>query len=263
MPKSINPYNLTILGTYETHSKEEVQDAMERASKAFERYRLLSFEERAKAMLRLAELLEERSSGLAEFMTREMGKPILQSVAEVNKCAWVCRYYAENAKEFLGDREVKTDASESFVRYEPLGVILAVMPWNFPLWQVFRFAGPTLMAGNTALLKHASNVSGCSFAIQELFESAGFEQGAFTSLIIPGSRVDEVLSAPRCKGVSLTGSEAAGSAVAALAGKYLKPSLMELGGSNPFIVCEDADLDGVMDIAVNARILNSGQSCIG
>ncbi|QTN39333.1 NAD-dependent succinate-semialdehyde dehydrogenase [Cryomorphaceae bacterium] len=262
MPRSINPYTLKVLAEYQEHSSAEVDLRIENAHQAFQNFRRTSFANRSKWMLRLAQKLVERREQLAQLMTAEMGKPITQSRAEISKCAWVCEYYAENASEFLSDRHVKTDARKSYVTYEPLGVILAVMPWNFPFWQVFRFLAPTLMAGNTALLKHASNVTGCALEIENLVRDAGFPVGVFRTLILPGARVEEVIQDSRCRGVSLTGSGPAGSSVAALAGKYLKPSLLELGGSNPFVVFQDANLDQAIDLAVQARIQNSGQSCI-
>ena len=213
-------------------------------------------------MIKLAELLRHQREDLAKLMTMEMGKRTGEALAEVDKCAWVCTYYADHAERFLQNERIESDASDSFVAYEPLGVILAVMPWNFPFWQVFRFAAPALMAGNTALLKHASNVSGCAIAIQQLFSDAGFPEDAFITLLIPSSKVKEVIAHPKVKAVTLTGSEAAGRSVAAEAGKYLKKCVLELGGSDPYLILADADLELAVKTCVQSRLLNAGQSCI-
>ncbi|MGA8854199.1 MAG: NAD-dependent succinate-semialdehyde dehydrogenase, partial [Christiangramia sp.] len=198
----------------------------------------------------------------AQMITAEMGKPISESRAEVNKCAWVCDYYAENAEAFLAPEVVKTDAEQSFVRHDPIGAVFAVMPWNFPFWQVFRFAAPTLTAGNTGLLKHAPNVFGCAVKIEEIFKKAGFPEGVFQNLIVHHDQTEKIIAHDAVKAVTLTGSEMAGSAVAQIAGKYIKKSLLELGGNNSFIVLEDADIDKAVKTAVSARMLNCGQSCI-
>jgi len=195
-------------------------------------------------------------------MTLEMGKPVMGGVAEAEKCAWVCEYYAENAKDILTDQEVDTGASRSFVTFQPLGVVLAVMPWNFPFWQVFRFAAPTLMAGNAGLLKHASNVPGCALAIEDIFREAGFPDGLFRTLLIPGSRVEGVIENPLVRAVTLTGSTPAGKAVAAKAGGMLKKTVLELGGSDPYLILDDAELESAASICAAARLINSGQSCI-
>jgi succinate-semialdehyde dehydrogenase/glutarate-semialdehyde dehydrogenase len=195
-------------------------------------------------------------------MTMEMGKPVMGGVAEAEKCAWVCDYYAQEAERVLADQEVESDASRSFVTFQPIGVVLAVMPWNFPFWQVFRFAAPNLMAGNAGLLKHASNVPGCALAIEDVFREAGFPDGLFRSLLIPGSRVDGVIENPLVRAVTLTGSTPAGQAVAAKAGAVLKKTVLELGGSDPYVILEDADLETAASVCATARLINSGQSCI-
>jgi succinate-semialdehyde dehydrogenase/glutarate-semialdehyde dehydrogenase len=213
-------------------------------------------------MARAAEVLRSREEDYARLMTEEMGKPITQSRSEIQKCAWVCDYYADNAERFLCEQQVKTDARESFVRFEPLGPVLAVMPWNFPFWQVFRFAAPTLMAGNVGLLKHAGNVPGSAEAIEQIFREAGFPSGVFAALLVNSEKVDGLIASPQVRAVSLTGSETAGAAVAAAAGKLIKKCVLELGGSDPFIVLADADVIKVAKQAVQARCINSGQSCI-
>ncbi|MEP0712908.1 MAG: NAD-dependent succinate-semialdehyde dehydrogenase, partial [Algoriphagus sp.] len=229
---------------------------------AYRSWRKVAIPERAKLMRRAGEVLRENAATYAEMITQEMGKPISESKSEVIKCALACDYYAEHTEEFLRDEVIKTDASTSFVKHEPIGTILAVMPWNFPFWQVFRFAAPTLMAGNVGILKHASNVIGCAKLIEEVFSKAGFPSGVFQNLIFNHEQTEDIIAHDVIKAVTLTGSEGAGAAIAALAGKYLKKSLMELGGSNAFIIWKDADLDQVVETAVNARMMNSGQSCI-
>jgi succinate-semialdehyde dehydrogenase/glutarate-semialdehyde dehydrogenase len=213
-------------------------------------------------MSRAAALLRERREEYAALMATEMGKPVLQGSAEVEKCAWVCDYYAEHAERFLAAEAVDSDASRSYVAYQPLGVILAVMPWNFPFWQVFRFAAPSLMAGNTAVLKHASNVMGCALAIESVFQESGFPEDVFRTLVIESNRVREVIHSPLVRAVTLTGSGPAGRAVGAAAGAELKKTVLELGGSDPYIVLEDADLDVAVPACVDSRLINSGQSCI-
>jgi succinate-semialdehyde dehydrogenase/glutarate-semialdehyde dehydrogenase len=259
---SIDPATGKTTKVYEELSDSEINDKLKRAEETFLDYRLTSFAERSEKMLAAAALLENHKKGLAEMMTTEMGKPIKAAIAEAEKCAWVCRYYAENAQDFLSDDVIDTNATLSYVHYQPLGVVLAVMPWNFPFWQVFRFAAPALMAGNVALLKHASNVPGCSVAIQGIFRDAGFPKGAFQSLLIGSDKVARVIDDERVRAVTLTGSEPAGSQVASLAGKLIKKSLLELGGSDPFIVMPSASLDSAVQAAVTARTINNGQSCI-
>ncbi|MEB3228204.1 MAG: NAD-dependent succinate-semialdehyde dehydrogenase, partial [Synechocystis sp.] len=209
-----------------------------------------------------AQILEDRQQEFAALMTLEMGKPIKQAIAEVNKCALVCRFYADHAEDFLSDETVPTDASHSFIAYQPLGVILAVMPWNFPFWQVFRFAAPTLMAGNVGLLKHASNVPQCALAIAEIFQAAGFPEGAFQTLLIGGKEASALMADNRIQAATLTGSEPAGTSLASAAAQQIKKTVLELGGSDPFIVLEDADLESALNTAVSARMQNNGQSCI-
>lgn len=239
-----------------------MQNKIHTAQSAFEHWKTISFENRALLLKRLKTVLEERRMHYAALMTQEMGKPITQSLAEIDKCGWLCEYYAEQAETFLQTQYIPTEANESFVTYEPLGVLLGVMPWNFPFWQVFRFAVPAIMAGNTVLVKHASNVPKSAVGIESLFLESGFPLGIYQNLPISSDKVGELIAHPIIKAVSLTGSEQAGSSVAMQAGKYLKKSLLELGGSNAFIVCEDADLENAVAIAVNARMQNSGQSCI-
>lgn len=243
-------------------SDSEVNDKLQRAEETFRQYRLTSFAERSEKMLAAAATLENHKKDFGEMMTTEMGKPIKAAIAEAEKCAWVCRYYAENARNFLADEAIDTNATRSYVHYQPLGVVLAVMPWNFPFWQVFRFAAPALMAGNVGLLKHASNVPACALAIEEIFRDAGFPKGTFQALLIGSGKVGRVIEDDRVRAVTLTGSEPAGSQVAGLAGKLIKKTLLELGGSDPFIVMPSANLDEAVQAAVTARTINNGQSCI-
>lgn len=260
--KSINPHNNELINQYDELSRSEIDNAINNANKAYEIWRWVSFSERSKLFTKLAENLESDKTKLAQLMTDEMGKPIQEGRAEVDKCAWVCRYYAENAQEFLADKNIQTDFTVSKISYNPLGVILAVMPWNYPLWQVFRFAVPTLMAGNTALLKHASNVSGCSLAIENLFKKSGFASGIFTSLLIGSDKVEDVLKNDSVKAVSLTGSTKAGKSVAECAGRHLKKSVLELGGSDAYLILDDKNLEETVELCAKSRLLNSGQSCI-
>jgi succinate-semialdehyde dehydrogenase / glutarate-semialdehyde dehydrogenase len=260
--ESINPSTGALLRHFEALVPEEVDRRLDVASAAFRRWRETPFAERSALMKRAAELLDTEKARWGELMTVEMGKPIGSAIAEAEKCAWVCRYYAENAERFLADEPVETDASRSFVRYQPLGTVLAVMPWNFPFWQVFRFAAPALMAGNVGLLKHASNVPQCALAIQEIFESAGFPEGTLQTLLIPASRVAALVADPRIQAVTLTGSEAAGVAIGQAAGAQIKKVVLELGGSDPFLVMPSADLEAAAATAVKARTINNGQSCI-
>ena len=213
-------------------------------------------------MKNAAKILHERKEEFAKLMTLEMGKPILQSKAEVEKCAWVCDYYADNAEKFLANEIIKTEFSKSYVSFQPLGVVLAIMPWNFPFWQVFRFAAPTLMAGNASVLKHASNVMGCAIAIEKIFNDAGFLENLFRTLVISSKKVEAVIRNKNVQAVTLTGSTPAGSTVASVAGSEIKKTVLELGGSDPYIILEDVDLESAAEICVNARLINSGQSCI-
>ena len=257
-----NPATGITVKTFQSLDAIAVNDRLTQAQTAFESYRKTSFAHRAHCLHAVADILEVNRHAYGELMTLEMGKPLASAIAEVTKCAWVCRFYAEHAEHFLQDVPAQTDGSESFVRYQPLGIILAVMPWNFPFWQVFRFAAPTLMAGNVAVLKHASNVPQCALAIEEIFVKAGFPVGVFQTLLVGASAVAEILDDNRIKAATLTGSELAGSALAAEAGKQIKPTLLELGGSDPFIVMPSADLVRAIDTAVTTRTLNNGQSCI-
>lgn len=260
--KSINPATGEIIGTYKEHTATEAEQIIDRVHTEWIIWRDYSFDTRAAAMKRAATLLRTRKEEYARLMTQEMGKLLREAMAEVEKCAWVCDFYAEHGPAMLQDEVIPTDASRSFIAYQPLGVILAVMPWNFPFWQVFRFAAPSLMAGNAAVLKHASNVTGCALAIEEIFRKAGFPEDLFRTLIIPSAAVQAVIDNPRIAAATLTGSESAGSHVASAAGKQIKPTLLELGGSDAFIVLEDADIDAAVKTAVTARMLNQGQSCI-
>ncbi len=260
--KSINPFTGQVLKEYESYSEDKLKEVLANSEKAFKVWKYYSFEKRSSLFIKIAGKLREKKGLLSTLMTSEMGKPIREAEAEVEKCAWVCEYYAENAEFFLKDDLIISDASESYVEYDPLGCILAIMPWNFPFWQVFRFAAPTIMAGNTGLLKHASNVPQCALAIQDLFEEAGFPKGVFQSVLISGEETDRLIAHKTIKAVTLTGSEQAGMKVAASAGSNLKKTVLELGGSDPFIVLKDADIDDAASWAVKARMINNGQSCI-
>lgn len=260
--KSINPYNGEEIAAYSEQSENEIEDVLEKAQSAFDSWRQVPIEERSRLLAQTAKLLRNSVDTYAETMTLEMGKPISEARAEIKKCAWVCDFYAENAQRLLADELIETDASESFVSYDPIGPVLAIMPWNFPFWQVFRFAAPNLAAGNTALLKHAPNVFGCATQIEDLLEEAGFPEGVFQNLIIHHEKTEKIVAHDAVKGVTLTGSERAGRSVGSLAGKYLKKSVLELGGNNAFIVLEDADMEKAIETGVTARLMNSGQSCI-
>ncbi len=260
--ETINPSNGERIDRYPEMPPADVHKVLRAVDKAFRSWRETAVAERAVPMRAAAAALRHREGELASLMAREMGKPLAQGRAEVQKCAWVCEYYAEHAAAFLADEPITTDATRSCVAFRPLGVVLAVMPWNFPLWQVFRFAAPGLMAGNTGVLKHASNVMGCALAIESVFADAGFPAGTFRTLVIGSGRVREVIEAPEVRAVTLTGSGPAGRAVAAAAGAVLKKTVLELGGSDPYVVLEDADLDAAATTCVNSRLINSGQSCI-
>jgi len=262
MLKSINPVNNLTIKSYDEITSENCDQIISLVDDSFTSWKDKSFHFRSELMRSAADVLRNNSEEYSLLMTMEMGKPIAQSKAEVEKCAWVCDYYADNAEQFLSDEIIKTDASKSFVTFQPLGVILAVMPWNFPFWQVFRFAAPNLMAGNTGLLKHASNVSGCSLAIENVFRQAGFPENVFRSLLISSQNVKRVISNPKVKAVTLTGSVPAGQSVASLAGSLIKKTVLELGGSDPYIILEDADLEMAAQSCVNSRLINAGQSCI-
>lgn len=259
---SVNPVNGETIATFEPLTHADVEQRLQRAVAAFARNRARSFEERAKLMLRAAEILERTAEQHARTITIEMGKPLGAAVAEVRKCATVCRHYAEHAERYLAPETIATDAKHSYVRFDPLGPIVAVMPWNFPFWQVFRFAAPALMAGNVGLLKHASNVPQSAVAIEDIFREAGFDHGEFQTLLMSSEQVTELLEDERVKAVTLTGSEPAGASVASTAAKKIKKSVLELGGSDPFIVMSSADLEEAVETGVKARMVNNGQSCI-
>ena len=260
--RSVNPATGRVLETLEGTSPDQIERALARAHAAFLDWRRRPFADRAGLMRAAARELRTRRDQYAATMTREMGKPILQAEAEVEKCAVTCDYYAEHAAAFLAEQPRATDAARSYVRFDPLGVVLAVMPWNFPFWQVFRFAAPALMAGNAALLKHASNVPRCALEIEEVFRRAGFPEDLFRSLLIDAGGVKTLIADPRVVAVTLTGSESAGIAIAEQAGAHLKKTVLELGGSDPFIVLADAPLEAAARAAAEARLINSGQSCI-
>jgi len=260
--KSINPYSNTEIASYTSHTDAEVEALLNKSQTAFEKWRKVPLEERSNLMANAAKVLRDNVEVYAKTITLEMGKPITESRSEVAKCAWVCEYYAEHAAEFLKDEIIKTDASQSFVIHDPIGAVLAIMPWNFPFWQVFRFAAPTLMAGNVGLLKHAPNVFGSAKHIEAVFKEAGFPEGVFQNLIVHHDKTEAIIAHKIVKAITLTGSERAGSAVAEISGKYIKKSLLELGGNNAFIVWEDGDIDAAVATALTARMLNCGQSCI-
>lgn len=262
MISSISPTDGRVLSEYEETSEAEVRQHIETAAVLQREWESTSFAERAEPMLRMADLLEANREELAALMADEMGKPLAQGRGEVDKCAWACRHYAENAERILADVHFEADRAKSYVAYRPLGVVLAVMPWNFPLWQVFRFIAPALMGGNGGLLKHASNVTGSALWIDRLVVEAGFPDGLFRTLVLPSSRVDEVLEHPAVVAATLTGSDPAGRAVAAKAGSLLKKTVLELGGSDPYIVLADADLGLAAETCATSRLINGGQSCI-
>ncbi len=259
---TINPATGETLKTFNPLTDAEIESKLALAQSTFEDYRHTTFAQRSQWLNRAADILEQDTLKFAEIMTTEMGKTLPSAIAEAEKCAKVCRFYAEKAPEFLADVAIDSDASQSYVAYQPLGTILAVMPWNFPFWQVFRFAAPALMAGNVGLLKHASNVPQCALAIESIFAQAGFPQGAFQTLLIGAGQVKSIIEDDRVKAATLTGSEPAGAALASAAGQQIKKVVLELGGSDPFIVLESADLEEAVATAVKARMLNNGQSCI-
>jgi len=263
MMKSINPANNELLATFETWDDETLHNVVTNAGYQFEEWsKLTPLEDRCALLLRLADILRDEQEKLAEIITLEMGKLYTESMAEIEKCAVLCEYYAEQAPAMLADRPVETEASRSYVAYFPLGVILGVMPWNYPFWQVFRFAVPALTAGNAVVLKHASNVPQCALAIQEIFSRANYPEGLMTTLMINTSQVEKVIRHPSVQGVALTGSEKAGRSVASIAGSELKKTVLELGGSDPFIVLENAPIKKTIEGALIGRFTNMGQSCI-
>jgi len=262
MIRAINPATGELIKEYQTYSPAKVKQLIDQTALAWDSWKQTDFGHRRTLMHRAAEVLRENIEEYAALMSLEMGKVISGARAEVEKCAWVCEYYAEHGAAFLADEIVETEASRSFISFESLGLVLAVMPWNFPFWQVFRFAAPTLMAGNAALLKHASNVPGCALAIEDIFRKAGFPAHLFSTLLIPGSAVEAVIKQAHVRAVTLTGSENAGSQVAAIAGRELKKTVLELGGSDPYIVLNDANISVCARTAAQARMINTGQSCI-
>jgi succinate-semialdehyde dehydrogenase/glutarate-semialdehyde dehydrogenase len=260
--KSINPYNGEQVGLYKALTQEALTEKLNRSQLAFASWKNVPLSNRCNLLKKVAQGLRDNIEAYANMITLEVGKPISESRSEVNKCAWVCDYYAENATEFLADKYIATDADKSFVRHDPIGSVLAIMPWNFPFWQVLRYAAPTLTAGNTGLLKHAPNVFGCAEQIEDLFIKAGYPIYVFQNLIVHHNQTELIISHDTVKAITLTGSERAGSAVAEIAGRHIKKTVLELGGNNAFIVWEDADIDKSVKIALTARMLNCGQSCI-
>jgi succinate-semialdehyde dehydrogenase/glutarate-semialdehyde dehydrogenase len=259
---TINPATGKTVRTFEPYSATRVNESLDKAVTAYRSHRRTSFADRAGPMRKAAAILETESRELGELMTVEMGKPIAAGIAEAQKCATACRYFADNAERFLADRPVDMEGGKNWVTFQPLGVVLAIMPWNFPFWQVFRFAAPSLMAGNVGILKHASNVPQCALAIEDVFRRAGYANGVFQTLLIGSEAVEGIVADSRLAAVTLTGSEGAGRLVASAAGKNLKKSVFELGGSDPFVVMPSADLDSAVSTAVTARMINNGQSCI-
>ena len=259
---TIDPYSNTPLKTYNLFSKSEVSDILKTADERFLQWKKTPIKERCRLLQNMAQILEDDKQEYANLMTLEMGKPITQAIAEIEKCATLCDFYATNADDFLADELIETDAHESFVSYDPLGCILGIMPWNYPFWQVMRFALPTLTAGNTVLLKHAENVTGCALLIEKLFENAGYPKGCFQTVLADHDTIEKMIESDVVKAISLTGSEIAGRKIAAVAGKNLKKCVLELGGNNACIVLDDADLESHFDTIFNARMQNSGQSCI-
>src|SRR6267143_7167561 len=259
---SINPTTGETLKTFTALNEGQIEEKLQRAADTFHSYHRTPFAERELMMFRAAEILEADKQEFARIMTTEMGKPIKGAVQEAEKCALVCRYYAENARRHLADQTIETNATRSFVHFQPLGPVLAVMPWNFPFWQVFRFAAPALMAGNVGLLKHASNVPQCALAIEEIFRDAGFPEGCFQTLLVGSDKVKKIVEDPRVVAATLTGSDAAGRSLGSIAGAQVKKTVLELGGSDPFVVLPSADLDKAVQVGVAARVQNAGQSCI-
>jgi succinate-semialdehyde dehydrogenase / glutarate-semialdehyde dehydrogenase len=259
---TINPATGQTIKTFEALTDAQVDQKIQRAVEAFPKFSKLSFADRGRMMLRAAEILESEKNSLAQLMTLEMGKTLRSAVDEAVKCAWVCRYYAENAERFLADELVETPASRSFIRYQPMGAVLVIMPWNYPFWQAFRFIAPGLMAGNVGLLKHASNVPQCAMKIEELLLRAGVPEGVFQTLLIGSGSVDRILADPRIAAATLTGSEGAGVKVGSGAAQRIKKVVLELGGSDPFIVMPSANLEDAVAVGVKARVANNGQSCI-
>jgi len=259
---SINPATGDIIREYPVHSPDQVQKAIELSHRCFGQWSKTTFDQRVQALLKVAEVLLKNKDAYAKTIAQEMGKPFKEAISEVEKCALCAKYFAENGPKFLSDQSIATEYRKSYVTFKPIGIILGVMPWNFPLWQVFRFAIPSLMAGNTALLKHASNTPGCAMIIESVFKEAGLPEGWFQSLLIPGNRVEEVIKHPHVAAITLTGSTPAGRSVASLAGKYLKKTVLELGGSDAYLILKDADINHAIKTCASSRLLNCGQSCI-
>jgi len=259
---TINPATGEKIATFEALTTAEITAKLALSDQIYREYRQTTFEKRSIWLKQAANILERDQEKYAELMTLEMGKTYQSAIAEIQKCALVCRFYADQAAEFLSEEIVSSDATKSYLSYHPLGTILAVMPWNFPFWQVFRFAAPALMAGNVGLLKHASNVPQCALAIEKILLEAGFPKGAFQTLLIGADQVADLVADDRIKAATLTGSEPAGASLAAIAGKYIKKTVLELGGSDPFIVLDSADLEAAATTAISSRMLNNGQSCI-
>lgn len=262
MFKTINPATEEIIREYEELTPVQIDSSIEKANHSFKEWKKTSFSHRSELMFRAGKILRERKNEYARLMAIEMGKPLAQGIAEAEKCATCCDYYAENAEQHLLDEYIKTDFRKSYVSFQPIGSVLAIMPWNFPFWQVFRFAVPALMAGNAGILKHARNTMGCAIAIEEIFREAGFPNGIFQNFVIGSDKVSKVIGHPLIAAVTLTGSTPVGSDVASLAGKYIKKTVLELGGSDPYIALKDCDLEKTVETCVNARLINSGQSCI-
>lgn len=260
--QTINPATGKQIKSYREFSRSHIESIIEQAQRSFQIWKGRSFKERGLLMKKAAGILLKNKASYARLMAEEMGKPFLQGQAEIEKCAWVCEFYASQAENYLSPEIIKTDATKSFVAYDPLGIILAVMPWNFPFWQVFRCAAPTLMAGNAIILKHASNVCGCALAIEKIFQQAGFPRGLFRTMLVSSSKVARIIEHPLIAAVTLTGSTAAGRSIASIAGAVIKKAVLELGGSDPYIILEDADLDAAAETCAASRLINGGQSCV-
>ncbi|MBO6795131.1 MAG: NAD-dependent succinate-semialdehyde dehydrogenase [Balneolaceae bacterium] len=262
MLQTINPATNELVGEYREHTFEEVELFIQEANIAQEQWKTTEFDHRASLLKELANQLEENKDALAELMADEMGKPLKQGVGEVEKCAWLCRYYADNAEDFLSNELVDTDAQKSYVAFEPLGVVLSIMPWNFPFWQVLRFGAPALMAGNGVILKHSENTTGCALAIEKMIQNAGYPKELFRTIVVDKENMKPIVQHDGIAAITLTGSTRAGKTVAAQAGEVLKKTVLELGGSDPYIILEDADLEHAANVCATSRLINSGQSCV-